>query len=76
MRDEEQDSRTEEALARYVAVAPYLRRKRGDPGPGIGALRMEPIPWTSGTFKRRSRATLYRYLKAARERALTGLYRR
>ena len=75
MRDEELDKRTEEALARYLSVAGHLRRRRGDPGPGLAALSAEPIPWVGGTYRRRSVATLYRYLKAARERRLDGLYR-
>lgn len=76
MRDEELDPRTEEALARYLAVAPYLRRRRGEPGPSLVARSREPIPWRGGTFRRVSAATLYRYLKAAREGHLAGLYRR
>ena len=75
MRDEELDPRTREALDRYLAVAPYLRRRRGDPGPNIQALSEEPIPWGDGTYRERSAATLYRYLKAAREKHLAGLYR-
>ncbi|MGH2842549.1 MAG: Mu transposase C-terminal domain-containing protein [Solirubrobacteraceae bacterium] len=69
------DRRTEEALARYLAVAGHLRRRRGDCGPSIGALSAEPIPWVGDTYRRRSQATLYRYLKAAREQRLAGLYR-
>jgi len=75
MRDEEQDPRTEEALARYLAIAPYLARRRRDPGPGIPALSTEPIPWRGGTWRRRSAATLYRYLRRARQQRLAGLYR-
>jgi putative transposase len=76
LRDEDLDRRTREALDRYLAVAPYLRRRRGEPGPSIAALSEGPIPWGDGTFRRRSTATLYRYLKAAREQKLAGLYRR
>ena len=76
MRDEDLDRRTREALDRYLAVAPYLRRRRGDPGPSIAALSEESIPWGDGTYRRRSAATLYRYLKAARGQKLAGLYRR
>lgn len=75
MRDEDLDRRTQEALSRYLAVAPYLRRRRGEPGASIGALSTEPIPWEDGTYRRRSAATLYRYLKVAREKKLVGLYR-
>jgi putative transposase len=75
VRDEDLDPRTREAMARYLAVAPYLRRRRGDPGPSLGALSAEPIPWEDGTYRRRSAATLYRYLNRAREQKLAGLYR-
>ncbi len=75
MRDEELDPRTEEALARYVAVAPFVRGGRRERGRGIRTLSGEPIPWRGGTYRRRSVATLYRYLKKAREQHLAGLYR-
>ncbi len=75
MRDQEMDPRTEEALARYLAVAPWLRSGRQGRGKGIRALSSEPIPWHDGTYRRRSVATLYRYLKRAREHHLAGVYR-
>lgn len=75
MRDEEWDPRTEEALARYLAVAPFVRGERRGRGQSIRTLSAEPIPWRGGTYRRRSVATLYRYLKKAREQHLTGLYR-
>ena len=75
MRDEELDPRTEEAMARYLAVAPFLRGERRGRGRGIRQLSSEPIPWRGGTYRRRSVATLYRYLKRAREQHLAGLYR-
>ena len=65
MRDEELDPRTEEAMARYLAVAPFLRGERRGRGRGIRQLSSEPIPWRGGTYRRRSVATLYRYLKRA-----------
>lgn len=76
MRDEQSDRRTEEAMARFEAVAAHLRRRRGDPGPGIAELSREPIPWLGGTFRRRSPATLYRYARAARQGRLDGLRRK
>jgi putative transposase len=74
MRDEVLDPRTEEAMARYQAIAPRLG-PHGKRGPSMRALSAAPIPWTGGTYRRRSVATLYRYQKAARERRLAGLYR-
>ena len=74
MRDEELDRRTEEALARYLAVVQRLQAGKGG-SPSLDELSREPLAWTGGSFRRRSRATLYRYLKAARERHLAGLYR-
>jgi putative transposase len=75
VRDEELDARTEEALARYLAIVQRLRSDKGGGGPSLDELSREPIAWTGGSFRRRSRATLYRYLKAAREKHLAGLYR-
>lgn len=75
MQDEDLDPRTEEALARYLAVAPFLRGERRGRGRGIRKLSSEPVPWRGGTYRRRSVATLYRYLKRAREQHLAGLYR-
>jgi putative transposase len=75
MRDEELDLRREEAMARYEAVAPYLFRPRGAPGPRLADLAGVPLPWVGGTFRTRSRATLYRYLKAARQGRLPALQR-
>ncbi len=74
MRDETLDPRTEEALARHQAIAARLG-PHGRRGPSMRELSAEPIPWTGGTYRRRSVATLYRYQKAARERSLAGLYR-
>ena len=74
MRDEVVDPRTEEAMVRFQAVAARLG-PHGKNGPSMRALSAEPIPWTGGTYRRRSVATLYRYAKAARERRLAGLYR-
>jgi putative transposase len=74
MQDETLDPRTEEALARYQAIAARLG-PHGRRGPSMRALSAEAIPWTGGTYRRRSVATLYRYQKAARERRLAGLYR-
>ena len=76
MRDEELDARREEAMARYEAVAAYLLRRRGWSGPRLADIAGMPLPWVGGTFRTRSRATLYRYAKAAREGRLRGLYRR
>lgn len=74
MRDEVLDPRTEEAMVRFQAVAARLG-PHGKSGPSMRALSAEPIPWTGGTYRRRSLATLYRYAKAARTGRLAGLYR-